>query len=192
MLLFIKETRTPESAFKLMKCTHLKGVFYLMLLWQAMNLSKLIKQFYRSLSGLQSSVSFSEICVWVLYCLSVSYRFIMLVWFHNFISVDEAHRMKKLDCNLATCLKRYSSEFRLLLTVSLVYSMPLQFWKLNFMACFQYCCFTINFSISLLSLQLSWFLPINHVTAQGSLIIVKKLRISANFMCRYFRLFCSS
>ncbi|KAG2602355.1 CHD3-type chromatin-remodeling factor PICKLE-like isoform X2 [Panicum virgatum] len=32
------------------------------------------------------------------------------------IVIDEAHRMKKLDCNLATCLKRYSSEFRLLLT----------------------------------------------------------------------------
>ncbi|CAL4946313.1 unnamed protein product [Urochloa decumbens] len=32
------------------------------------------------------------------------------------IVIDEAHRMKKLDCNLATCLKHYSSEFRLLLT----------------------------------------------------------------------------
>jgi hypothetical protein len=32
MLLFIKETRTPGSAFKLMKCTLLKGRFYLMLL----------------------------------------------------------------------------------------------------------------------------------------------------------------
>ncbi|KAF8768989.1 hypothetical protein HU200_007047 [Digitaria exilis] len=32
------------------------------------------------------------------------------------IVIDEAHRMKKLDCNLATCLKCYSSEFRLLLT----------------------------------------------------------------------------
>ncbi|KAL6840221.1 hypothetical protein ACP4OV_030031 [Aristida adscensionis] len=32
------------------------------------------------------------------------------------IVIDEAHRLKKLDCNLATCLKRYSSEFRLLLT----------------------------------------------------------------------------
>ncbi|CAO2172280.1 unnamed protein product [Urochloa humidicola] len=32
------------------------------------------------------------------------------------IVIDEAHRMKKLDCNLATCLKRYISEFRLLLT----------------------------------------------------------------------------
>jgi len=32
MLLFIKETRTAESAFKLTKCTLLKGGFYLMLL----------------------------------------------------------------------------------------------------------------------------------------------------------------
>ncbi|PNT73311.1 CHD3-type chromatin-remodeling factor PICKLE-like [Brachypodium distachyon] len=32
------------------------------------------------------------------------------------IVIDEAHRLKKLDCNLASCLKRYSSEFRLLLT----------------------------------------------------------------------------
>ncbi|TVU36285.1 hypothetical protein EJB05_18215, partial [Eragrostis curvula] len=32
------------------------------------------------------------------------------------IVIDEAHRMKKLDCNLATCLKRYRSDFRLLLT----------------------------------------------------------------------------
>ncbi|BAS75560.1 Os01g0881000 [Oryza sativa Japonica Group] len=32
------------------------------------------------------------------------------------IVIDEAHRMKKLDCNLAACLKRYCSEFRLLLT----------------------------------------------------------------------------
>ncbi|RLN05035.1 hypothetical protein C2845_PM13G15190 [Panicum miliaceum] len=32
------------------------------------------------------------------------------------IVIDEAHRLKKLDCNLATCLKCYSSEFRLLLT----------------------------------------------------------------------------
>ncbi|KAK1668651.1 hypothetical protein QYE76_056810 [Lolium multiflorum] len=32
------------------------------------------------------------------------------------IVVDEAHRLKNLYCNLASCLKRYSSEFRLLLT----------------------------------------------------------------------------
>ncbi|KAM3334546.1 hypothetical protein ACQJBY_029148 [Aegilops geniculata] len=32
------------------------------------------------------------------------------------IVIDEAHRLKKLDCNLASCLKKYSSEFRLLLT----------------------------------------------------------------------------
>ncbi|XP_047056436.1 CHD3-type chromatin-remodeling factor PICKLE-like [Lolium rigidum] len=32
------------------------------------------------------------------------------------IVIDEAHRLKKVDCNLASVLKRYSSEFRLLLT----------------------------------------------------------------------------
>lgn len=32
------------------------------------------------------------------------------------IVIDEAHRLKKLDCNLTSCLKKYSSEFRLLLT----------------------------------------------------------------------------
>ncbi|KAM0925852.1 hypothetical protein ACQ4PT_003771 [Festuca glaucescens] len=32
------------------------------------------------------------------------------------LAVDEAHRLKKVDCNLASVLKRYSSEFRLLLT----------------------------------------------------------------------------
>jgi SNF2 family DNA or RNA helicase len=39
------------------------------------------------------------------------------------ISVDEAHRIKNLYCKLASCLKRYSSEFRLLLTVSIQYPM---------------------------------------------------------------------
>ncbi|VAH83090.1 unnamed protein product [Triticum turgidum subsp. durum] len=34
----------------------------------------------------------------------------------SMIVIDEAHRLKKLDCNLASCLKKYSSEFRLLLT----------------------------------------------------------------------------
>ncbi|XBI30879.1 hypothetical protein VPH35_054528 [Triticum aestivum] len=32
------------------------------------------------------------------------------------IVIDEAHRLKTLDCNLASCLKKYSSDFRLLLT----------------------------------------------------------------------------
>ncbi|KAF0920673.1 hypothetical protein E2562_036182 [Oryza meyeriana var. granulata] len=32
------------------------------------------------------------------------------------VVIDEARRMKKLDCNLTACLKRYCSEFRLLLT----------------------------------------------------------------------------
>lgn len=46
---------------------------------------------------------------------------VTLEHFPTFTSVDEAHRMKKLDCNLAACLKRYCSEFRLLLTVCTAY-----------------------------------------------------------------------
>uniref|UniRef100_K3XRZ6 CHD3-type chromatin-remodeling factor PICKLE n=1 Tax=Setaria italica TaxID=4555 RepID=K3XRZ6_SETIT len=54
--------------------------------------------------------------------LVTSYEFVQIdkSVLHKFkwsaIISDEAHRMKKLDCNLASCLKRYSSEFRLLLT----------------------------------------------------------------------------
>ncbi|KAL6614067.1 hypothetical protein ACP70R_036337 [Stipagrostis hirtigluma subsp. patula] len=54
--------------------------------------------------------------------LVTSYEFVQIdkSVLHKFrwsaIVIDEAHRMKKLDCNLAACLKRYSSEFRLLLT----------------------------------------------------------------------------
>ncbi|XP_020244081.1 CHD3-type chromatin-remodeling factor PICKLE-like isoform X1 [Asparagus officinalis] len=32
------------------------------------------------------------------------------------IVIDEAHKIKRLDCKLASCLKQYSSDFRLLLT----------------------------------------------------------------------------
>lgn len=40
--------------------------------------------------------------------------------YHSLIFVvDEAHKIKKLDCKLVNFLKQYNSEFRLLLTVSL-------------------------------------------------------------------------
>lgn len=43
--------------------------------------------------------------------------------YHSLILVvDEAHKIKKLDCKLVNCLKQYNSEFRLLLTVRYLFS----------------------------------------------------------------------
>jgi SNF2 family DNA or RNA helicase len=36
------------------------------------------------------------------------------------LSVDEAHKIKNLYCKLFSCFKHYTSEFRLLLTVSFI------------------------------------------------------------------------
>lgn len=45
----------------------------------------------------------------------------------SFLLVDEAHKLKNLDCKLASCLKQLDAEFRLLLTVSFIRFMLLKF-----------------------------------------------------------------
>jgi hypothetical protein len=94
----------------------------LTLLSQVTSLSNSIKQSYKKLSGQRLSVSFSEIWLyWGYLILNISFISVQVNTSLHLLSVDEAHRLKKVDCNLASVLKRYSSEFRLLLTVSLPY-----------------------------------------------------------------------
>jgi hypothetical protein len=105
------------------------------------------------------------------------------------ISVDEAHRLKNLDCNLASCLKRYRSEFRLLLTVSLAYPWRISadFEKIIFCSIYVVLvCYICNNLMLLVIPRLDWFILSScgwSVHPDNDSELKVDLETSGNFIC---------